>query len=40
VREARVNGTSTVPSLAYLCAAVLGLLLLFQLVLRPGIRFY
>jgi hypothetical protein len=26
--------------LAYLFIAVLGLLLLFQLVLRPGIRFY
>jgi cation transport ATPase len=40
VCEARANGTATVPSLAYLFAAVLGLLLIFQLVLRPGIRFY
>jgi hypothetical protein len=40
VREARADGTATAPSLAYLCAAVLGLLLIFQLVLRPGIRFY
>jgi len=40
VREARANGTATAPSLAYLCTAALGLLLIFQLVLRPGIRFY
>ena len=40
VRDARANGTSTTPSLAYLFAAALGLLLLFQCVLRPGIRFY
>ncbi len=40
VREARANGTSTAPSLAYLFTAAVGLLLLFQLVLRPGIRFY
>ena len=40
VRDARANGTSTIPSLAYLFAAALGLLLLFQFVLRPGIRFY
>ncbi|TPG10998.1 hypothetical protein EAH88_00065 [Rhodanobacter glycinis] len=40
VREVKANGSSTAPPLAYLFAAALGLLLLFQLVLRPGIRFY
>lgn len=40
VREVKANGSSTAPPLAYLFAAVLGLLLIFQLVLRPGIRFY
>jgi hypothetical protein len=40
VQEIRATGTPTAPSLAYLFAAVVGLLLLFQLVLRPGIRFY
>jgi hypothetical protein len=40
VREIRATGTPTAPSLAYLFAAVVGLLLLFQLILRPGIRFY
>lgn len=40
VREAQANGTASAPPLAYLFAAVLGLLLIFQLVLRPGIRFY
>jgi hypothetical protein len=40
VREVGANEISNVPSLAYLCAAALGLLLLFQLVLRPGIHFY
>ncbi len=39
VREVRANGTC-IPPLAYLFTAVAGLLLLFQLVLRPGIRFY
>ena len=38
-REARANATASVPSPAYLFAAALGLLLFFQLVLRPGIRF-
>jgi hypothetical protein len=40
VREVKANGSSTAPPLAYLFAAVLGLLLIFQLVLRPGIHFY
>ncbi|TPG48486.1 hypothetical protein EAH75_08490 [Rhodanobacter glycinis] len=40
VREVKANGSSTAPPLAYLFAAALGLLMLFQLVLRPGIRFY
>jgi hypothetical protein len=40
VRGARAIGTADAPSLAYLIAAVVGLLLLFQFVLRPGIHFY
>lgn len=40
VRDAKAHGATTIPSLAYLIAAVVGLLLLFQLVLRPGIPFY
>ena len=40
IRGVQASGTSTAPPLAYLFAAVLGLLLIFQFVLRPGIRFY
>ncbi|HET6806106.1 MAG TPA: hypothetical protein VFH59_11760 [Frateuria sp.] len=40
VRDARAEGAATGWPLAYPFAAVVALLLLFQLVLRPGIRFY
>ncbi|HEV2621851.1 MAG TPA: hypothetical protein VGU65_07170 [Frateuria sp.] len=40
VREVRPGGGAAAPSLAYPLAAVVGLLLFFQLVLRPGIPFY
>lgn len=40
VRGIRPGGAATAPSLAYPLAAVVGLLLIFQLVLRPGIHFY
>lgn len=40
VHAARASGAASTPSLAYLVAAVVMLLLVFQLVLRPGIRFY
>jgi hypothetical protein len=40
LRGAAANGTATAWPLAYPFAAVVALLLFFQLVLRPGIRFY
>src|SRR5690349_7785756 len=40
VRGIRPGGAATAPSLAYPLAAVVGLLLVFQFVLRPGIHFY
>jgi hypothetical protein len=40
VREIRPGGDAAAPSLVYPLAAVVGLLLFFQLVLRPGIHFY
>lgn len=40
LRDARPNAAGAVPSPAYLLAAAAGLLLFFQLVLRPGIHFY
>ena len=40
VREARSRDTAAVPSLAYPLAGAVALLLFFQLVLRPGVRFY
>lgn len=39
-RGTAANGAATAWPLAYLFAAVVALLLIFQLVLRPGIRFY
>lgn len=39
-REVRPVAAVTAPSLAWLLAAVLGLLVVFQFVLRPGIHFY
>lgn len=40
VRDARPNGAAAAASLAYPFAAVVALLLFFQLVLRPGVPFY
>ena len=39
-RDVRPGGAVAAPSLAYPFAAVVGLLLLFQFVLRQGIPFY
>lgn len=39
-RGAAASGTATAWPLAYLFAAVVALLLFFQFVLRPGVRFY
>jgi hypothetical protein len=40
VEGVQARGASSSKSIAYACSALLILLLLFQLVLRPGVRFY
>lgn len=39
LRQARIHGAVTAPSLAYPLAAAVALLLFFQIVLRPGVPF-
>jgi hypothetical protein len=40
VSQVKASGTSSSKSIAYAFSALLILLLVFQFILRPGVRFY